>query len=41
MASEQLQAIEQGARQAGRGLWSQPAVPPWEWRRAPPRGPDH
>lgn len=30
---EQLQDIEQAARQAGRGLWSMPAEPPWEWRK--------
>ncbi|CAN7348014.1 thermonuclease family protein [Acidovorax sp. LjRoot74] len=30
----QLEGIEHTARQAGRGLWSQAAVPPWEWRRA-------
>ena len=27
--------VEQEARRAGRGLWSDPnPVPPWEWRRA-------
>lgn len=31
---EQLQDIEQAARQAGRGLWSMPAEPPQEWRKA-------
>lgn len=31
---EHLQDIEQAAQQAGRGFWSQPAVPPWEWRKA-------
>jgi endonuclease YncB( thermonuclease family) len=28
--------IEDEARVAGRGLWSDPhPVPPWEWRRRP------
>jgi len=28
-----LQSFEQEARRARRGLWLQPAVPPWEWRK--------
>jgi endonuclease YncB( thermonuclease family) len=28
-----LAKIEQEARDAGRGVWSIQAVPPWEWRR--------
>jgi endonuclease YncB( thermonuclease family) len=28
-----LDAAERGAKEAGRGLWRDPApVPPWEWR---------
>lgn len=30
---EHLGQIEQQARDAGRGVWSMQAVPPWEWRR--------
>lgn len=30
---EYLQALETDARNAGRGLWAQHAVPPWEWRK--------
>ena len=36
---EQLAGVEAGARDARRGLWSQPgAVAPWEWRRDHGRG---
>lgn len=31
---EHLQEMEAEARDASRGLWSQEAVAPWEWRRA-------
>lgn len=31
--SERLASYQLDAMEAGRGLWSQPAVPPWEWRR--------
>jgi endonuclease YncB( thermonuclease family) len=37
-----LLALEAEARAARRGLWSLPEserVPPWEWRRRPPRAP--
>ena len=27
------EALQNDARQAGRGLWAAPGVPPWEWRR--------
>lgn len=27
-----LGRLENDAREAGRGLWSMPAVPPWDWR---------
>lgn len=30
---EHLASVEAGARAAARGLWSMPAVAPWEWRR--------
>lgn len=30
---EHLAQIEQQARDAGRGVWSMQAVPPWEWRK--------
>lgn len=29
---EHLAQVEQQARDAGRGVWSMQAVPPWEWR---------
>lgn len=29
---EHLRAIEAGARESGRGLWSVEAVAPWDWR---------
>jgi hypothetical protein len=33
-ADRELERLEQEARAAKRGLWSQPgAVPPWEWRK--------
>lgn len=36
---EELARLEAEARQARRGLWSDPhPIPPWEWRRAHPRG---
>ena len=28
-----LQSLEQQARKQRKGLWAQPAVPPWEWRK--------
>lgn len=31
---EHLRGLEYGAREAGRGLWSAEAIPPWEWRRS-------
>jgi endonuclease YncB( thermonuclease family) len=30
---EQLQSLETEARTQMRGLWSQYAIPPWEWRK--------
>lgn len=30
---EHLAGVEAGARTAARGLWSMPAVAPWEWRK--------
>lgn len=30
---EHLRGLEAGARDAGRGLWSQEAVEPWQWRQ--------
>ncbi|WP_382325699.1 thermonuclease family protein [Hydrogenophaga sp. UC242_53] len=30
---EHLAQVEQQARDAGLGVWSMKAVPPWEWRR--------
>jgi endonuclease YncB( thermonuclease family) len=28
-----IEAAENAAREAGRGIWAGEAVPPWEWRR--------
>lgn len=30
---EALYPVQAEAQNAGRGLWSQQATPPWEWRR--------
>lgn len=30
---EHLRGLERAARAAGRGLWGQEAVPPWDWRK--------
>lgn len=35
---EHLAGVESEARAARRGLWSMPAVAPWEWRK-PPKSP--
>lgn len=35
---EHLAGVEADARAARRGLWSMPAVAPWEWRRAAKTG---
>lgn len=34
-----LQGLQAEARAAERGLWDQPSVAPWEWRRAQPTSP--